>query len=114
MLAPEDFLELSEFHLELPATFSFQMLNQTGNGHVRWNGQHEVDVIGSNRTFQNIHFVSGANLADDISEAISYVIFEDLFPVFCTPDNMVLAVIDRMSGAIVACHTSIISLKVSA
>jgi hypothetical protein len=63
-----------------------------------------MDVIYTNRTFEDVYFLGGADLSYDISKSVAYFILKDLFAVFGTPDNVIFVVIGCMSGAIVACH----------
>lgn len=63
-----------------------------------------MDVVGSNRTFEDIYLVGGADLADDVPKPVAYVIFEDFLSVFGSPDNVVFAVVHCVGGAVVACH----------
>ena len=110
VLTTELFLQLREFHLQFSGALSFQVLNDSRYCHVWWNTQKQVDVVRTDRSLEDIYFVCGANLPDDLPRAVSDVIFEDFLTILGDPNYVILIVVNCMACAFVPCH-ALIMLK---
>lgn len=50
-------------------------------------------MIGPNRTFQNIDFVSRTDLSDDLTESVVNILSKYFLSIFSPPDYVVLVVV---------------------
>jgi hypothetical protein len=105
MLPPELFLKLWKLHLQLSAALPLEVLDYPGDGDVRRDLEHEMNVIGSDGALEDIDFFGTAYLTDDISQPKAYVVLENLLAVFSAPNNVVFIIVDGMGSSFVSGHT---------
>jgi hypothetical protein len=89
---------------ELMRRFSFDLLYQSANCDLWWDGNEQVNMILGNVPFDDIHILPLAYLADHVPNSKSHFTFKYLFPVFRNPNQMKVDHENRMRTMPIFAH----------
>ncbi len=104
MLTPVAFLEQGELVLQFARRNAFNALSDLGR-RERWRtGNHQVNMVTTEMTFQDGHFPTYADLADNFARSFGGFTAQHLITVFGDPYKVILNIVDRMRSLAIVGH----------
>src|SRR5882724_6713264 len=104
MLTPIALLEQGELVLQFARRNAFDILNNLGWTQGRWTGDHEVNMVTAEMTFQDGHLSTRTDLADNFSRSFGGFAAQHLIAVFGYPHKVILNIVDRMRSLAIVGH----------
>lgn len=97
MSSPQFFLNLRKFFEYLTSRYTFQYPYDSRYRISGWKRQQHMDMIFSNFTSIYLKIKMVCYLYKKLFNSILNFLFENLFPIFRTPDQMIFRFINRMT-----------------
>ena len=101
---PELLPQMWKLTHQLVRTLAFQHLEQPADALARRHAHEEMNVVARHMSFDNRHFLSTADFADQFSKSCSNFPTHDWFAILRDPDDMQVDAENRVRAVPIFCH----------